>query len=130
MNISKVIFHIKPIPSHPWWECKNNNKQDLYRPLVLKFGYFLVYLVLLSPYLYFHTCNYFISFFTTMFIRHTGNYQVFLLCIFYRNKFSLMRTPTWVETFENMKPWVNIFSGPQGQLSTPKNIQIQKNILE
>ena len=23
MKISKVIFHIKPIPSHPWWECKN-----------------------------------------------------------------------------------------------------------
>ena len=22
MKISKVIFHIKPIPSHPWWECK------------------------------------------------------------------------------------------------------------
>ena len=21
MKISKVIFHIKPIPSHPWWEC-------------------------------------------------------------------------------------------------------------
>ena len=23
MKISNVIFHIKPIPSHPWWECKN-----------------------------------------------------------------------------------------------------------
>ena len=23
MKFSKVIFHIKPIPSHPWWECKN-----------------------------------------------------------------------------------------------------------
>ena len=23
MKISKVIFHIKPIPSYPWWECKN-----------------------------------------------------------------------------------------------------------
>ena len=22
IKISKVIFHIKPIPSHPWWECK------------------------------------------------------------------------------------------------------------
>ena len=22
MKISKVIFHIKPILSHPWWECK------------------------------------------------------------------------------------------------------------
>ena len=22
MKISKVIFHIKPIPSNPWWECK------------------------------------------------------------------------------------------------------------
>ena len=25
MKISKVIFHIKPIPSHPWWECKNTH---------------------------------------------------------------------------------------------------------
>ena len=25
MKISKVIFHIKPIPSHPWWECKKAN---------------------------------------------------------------------------------------------------------
>ena len=24
MKISKVIFHIKPILSHPWWECKND----------------------------------------------------------------------------------------------------------
>ena len=23
MKFSKVIFYIKPIPSHPWWECKN-----------------------------------------------------------------------------------------------------------
>ena len=23
MKISKVIFHIKLIPTHPWWECKN-----------------------------------------------------------------------------------------------------------
>ena len=23
MKISKVIFHIKPIPSQPWWESKN-----------------------------------------------------------------------------------------------------------
>ena len=23
MKISKVIFHIKPIPSHPWWECNS-----------------------------------------------------------------------------------------------------------
>ena len=23
MKISNVIFHIKLIPSHPWWECKN-----------------------------------------------------------------------------------------------------------
>ena len=23
MKISKVIFHIKQIPSLPWWECKN-----------------------------------------------------------------------------------------------------------
>ena len=26
MKISKVIFHIKPIPSHPWWECKKDDK--------------------------------------------------------------------------------------------------------
>ena len=26
MKISKVIFHIKPIPSHPWWECKKDRK--------------------------------------------------------------------------------------------------------
>ena len=25
MKFSKVIFHIKPIPSHPWWECKKNS---------------------------------------------------------------------------------------------------------
>ena len=29
MKISKVIFHIKPIPSHPWWECKNNQEMSL-----------------------------------------------------------------------------------------------------
>ena len=23
MKFSKVIFHIKPIPSHPWWKCKH-----------------------------------------------------------------------------------------------------------
>ena len=28
MKISKVIFHIKPIPSHPWWECKNQFGHD------------------------------------------------------------------------------------------------------
>ena len=28
MKISKVIFHIKPIPSHPWWECKNVQDYD------------------------------------------------------------------------------------------------------
>ena len=22
MKIPKMIYHIKPIPSHPWWECK------------------------------------------------------------------------------------------------------------
>ena len=25
MKISKVIFYIKLIPSHPWWECKKEN---------------------------------------------------------------------------------------------------------
>ena len=25
MKISKVIFHIKPILSHPWWECKKSH---------------------------------------------------------------------------------------------------------
>ena len=25
MKISKVFFHIKPIPSRPWWECKKNS---------------------------------------------------------------------------------------------------------
>ena len=25
MKISEVNFHMKPIPSHPWWECKNGD---------------------------------------------------------------------------------------------------------
>ena len=29
MKISKVIFYIKPIPSHPWWECK----KQIWRPI-------------------------------------------------------------------------------------------------
>ena len=29
MKISKVIFHIKPIPSHPWWECKKVSEQSV-----------------------------------------------------------------------------------------------------
>ena len=27
-NFRKSIFHIKPIPSHPWWECKKIAKFD------------------------------------------------------------------------------------------------------
>ena len=27
MKISKAIFHIKPIPSHPWWECKKEERK-------------------------------------------------------------------------------------------------------
>ena len=44
IKISKVIFHIKPIPSHPWWECnkdkkfsfipKNNEREIDYKRLV------------------------------------------------------------------------------------------------
>ena len=29
MKISKVIFHIKPIPFHPWWECKKLQSYDI-----------------------------------------------------------------------------------------------------
>ena len=42
-----------------------------------------------------------------------GQFLNFFLCIFYRNKFSLMRTPIWVETFENMKLLVTFFLGPE-----------------
>ena len=42
-------------------------------------------------------------FLTTMFIGHTCKFFKFLPLYFYRNKFSLMRTPILVETFENMK---------------------------
>ena len=31
MKFSKFIFHIKPIPSHPWWECKNRPKICSYK---------------------------------------------------------------------------------------------------
>ena len=31
MKISKVIFHIKLIPSHPWWECKTYKKCHHFR---------------------------------------------------------------------------------------------------
>ena len=34
MKISKVIFHIKPIPSLPWWEC---NKAHLFTSFQQKF---------------------------------------------------------------------------------------------
>ena len=31
MKISKVILHIKSIPSHPWWECKKHPMPQFYR---------------------------------------------------------------------------------------------------
>ena len=36
MKISKVIFHIKPIPSHPWWECKNILDASLAKKVFVK----------------------------------------------------------------------------------------------
>ena len=35
MKISKVIFHIKPIPSHPWWECKKAPTEKCCAPAIL-----------------------------------------------------------------------------------------------
>ena len=42
-----------------------------------------------------------------------GQFLSFFLFSFYRNKFSLMRTPIWVETFENMKLWDTFFLDPK-----------------
>ena len=38
------------------------------------YNFTLSQIYLFSPILYFHTCNSFTSFFTTIFIRHTGNF--------------------------------------------------------
>ena len=48
MKISKVIFHMKLIPSHPWWEFKNIIESNIvvakWRRRFLKFNvYFLHY---------------------------------------------------------------------------------------
>ena len=39
MKISKVIFHIKPIPSHPWWECKKLHQYFSDRMYLRQFGH-------------------------------------------------------------------------------------------
>ena len=49
---------------------------------------------LFSPILYFQTCNSFISLFYYNVYPSHGQFLRFLLCIFHRNKSSLMRTPT------------------------------------
>ena len=51
--------------------------------------------------------------FSTIFIGHTSKILSFFLCIFYRNKFSLMRIPIWVEMFENMKLRVTFVLDPK-----------------
>ena len=72
---------------------KFNNKQDLYRALVLKFGYFLVYLVGFRVQ---KKCKLKVSYFQTF--QSLGS--IFFTIVYpstlknNRNEFLLMRTPT------------------------------------
>ena len=97
-------------------------------PLHVQFNYFpLVFLkkILVCTVSFFCKFRYLDQFYSLTFVillynflpqcsTVTRNFFLsFFLCISYRNKFSLMRTPIWVETFENMKPWVTFFLDPK-----------------
>ena len=71
----------------------------------------IVYIIFLRVDIFFS-----ILFVTAMFIRHTCDFVSFFRLYFYRNKFSLMRTPIRVETLENIKTLSYICSGHQSQL--------------
>ena len=47
MKISKVIFHIKLIPSHPLWECKKQSRNFFKLKNLLVYYNIILYLIII-----------------------------------------------------------------------------------
>ena len=93
MKISKVIFHIKPIPSHPWWECKNFNTNSIW---FQEFYNTIFFIYVISEFQFLLVPSQCVQWFLRVFERSTDYCIQPLNCILYVfNWFWSLNVITW-----------------------------------